>query len=186
MRTCIWGDRVISAFRDKIVQLFQDADAAQTTHEKGRLLEDLIEYILSNIDGIENIERDVLNTFASEEVDVAAYNNKSDRGLPFVPFVFLVECKNWSKAVGSDEIAWFLTKLRNRACEFGILVAANGISGDPSFINHSQHTLSHALHDGIKILVVTRVELERLQSSAEFVSLLKTKLCRLTVAGAIY
>lgn len=169
-----------------ILQLFQAADAAQTTQAAGRLLEDLIEHILQNIDGIENIERNVLNTFRSEEVDIAAYNNKSDNGLPFLPYVFLMECKNWSKSVGSDEIAWFLTKLRNRGCEFGILVAANGISGDPGSVNNSQHTLSHALHDGFKILVVTRAELEQLQDSVDFVKLLKTKLCRLIVAGAMY
>lgn len=154
--------------------------------EKGQLLEDLIEYVLQNIEGIENIQRNILNTFASEEIDVSVYNNKSDLGLPFAPFVFLVECKNWSNPVSSDEIAWFFTKLRNRACEFGILVAASGISGAPQFVSNSQHTLSHALHDGIKILVITRAELEQLQDSSEFVSLLKTKLCKLIVAGAIF
>jgi len=70
-----------------------------TTTEKGRALEDLICYVLGLVPGIAITHRNELNAFESEEIDVAIWNNKHADGFPFLPHVFLVECKNWSKRV---------------------------------------------------------------------------------------
>ncbi|HWI72643.1 MAG TPA: hypothetical protein VNT55_11875, partial [Baekduia sp.] len=44
----------------------------------------------------------------------------------------LVECKNTTKLVGSDSIGWFVTKPRRAGQRSGLLVTANGITGQHS------------------------------------------------------
>jgi len=61
------------------------------------------------------------------------WNEFFSGGLPspaFPPYI-LVECKNWSEKVSSNEVSWFDTKLRDRGLFLGILIATCGITGDP-------------------------------------------------------
>ncbi|MEQ1772295.1 MAG: restriction endonuclease, partial [Burkholderiales bacterium] len=101
-----------------------------TTVDKGRALEDLICYVFSQVPGISITKRNEMNVFHTEEIDVALWNDCEADGLFFLPNIILVECKNWSNSVGSSEVNWFDTKLRNRGLNFGVLVATNGITGD--------------------------------------------------------
>src|SRR4051812_14051115 len=101
--------------------------AAGTTAEQGRSLEDLICYVLGQLPGVSVTHRNELNAFDTEEIDVAVWNDTANDGLFFLPNLILVECKNWSKKVGSEELNWFYTKLRNRGLTFGILVTTLGI-----------------------------------------------------------
>jgi hypothetical protein len=70
------------------------------------------------------------NAFGTEEIDVASYNDQEPQGLRAFNPILLIERKNRSKPVGSIEVSWFLTKIRNRGLDFGILVAAQGVTGD--------------------------------------------------------
>jgi hypothetical protein len=93
---------------------------------------------------------------------------------------FLVECKGWTDAVGSEQVSWFLTKIRHRGVRFGILIAANGITGDPEHLSraHFQVGVELATH-GIRMVIVTRQELEILASGEEFARLILQKVCTL-------
>lgn len=168
----------------KIEELFQRGDAAATVTEKGRALEDLVCYIFGKVPGTPITERNRMNVFGTEEIDVAFWNDRSERGFYFLPHVILVECKNWSRPVGSAEVAYFVKKLENKGLDFGVLVAVNGVTGSSSDNTRANFEVSMALARGIRLIVVTREEIERLAKTDELVRLFKAKLCKLALSGA--
>jgi hypothetical protein len=96
-------------------------------------------YLFESIPGISVLHRNALNVFGSEEIDVAFWNEQDPEGLKWLEAFLLVECKNWSAAVGSAEVITFLAKLRNRGLDFGIMIAAKGITGNPDDSNRAYH-----------------------------------------------
>lgn len=152
-------------------------------NEKGRALEDFVCFLFPFVPGIEIAERNALNAFHTEEVDVAIWNARHPQGFYFLPHLLLVECKNWSQACGSQEVSYFVNRLRQRGCDHGILVAANGITGVADDLTRAHFEIATALADGIRVLVLTSAEIETLTDSDELVNLLKKKLCQLVVSG---
>lgn len=171
--------------RQNIRALFARADRATTAAAKGRLLEDLIADVFVTIPGIEIVARNSLNRFGTEEVDVALFNGQHKRGVPFLPYLILVESKNWSRPVGSQEVAYFAQRLAHKSCEYGVLVAASGITGDPGDLTRAHYEIALALASGRRIIVITRDELEALRSSSDLILLIKRKLCQLSVGGPL-
>jgi hypothetical protein len=104
--------------------------AATTMAAQGRALEDFICYVFGQVPGISITRRNEKNAFHTEEIDVALWNESHSEGFFFLPNIVLVECKNWSGRVTSAELGWFDSKLRSRGLDFGVLVAAKGITGD--------------------------------------------------------
>ncbi len=169
--------------RRRVSALFRDGLNGGTTTEQGRILEDLICYVFSRVSGISIFKRNILNVFDTEEIDVAFWNDRLITGLPFLPNVLLVECKNWHNPVGSQEVSYFANRLRNRGCDFGILVATNGITGTASDLTAARFQMATALREGQRIMVITREELEELSHSRQLSTLLKRKICELVVSG---
>lgn len=170
----------------RIQSLFEAGDSAETTTEQGRALEDLICYIFEKVPGIEVAKRNILNAFETEEIDVAFWNNRQRNGLYFLPNILLVECKNWSRPIGSQEVAYFVQRLQNRGRDHGILVAANGITGSAEDRNRAHYEIAMALGRGFHVLVLTRAEIETLTDTTQLVRLLKEKLCELAVSGTVF
>ncbi len=162
-----------------ILEFVAKGDAAATTSEKGKALEDLICYVFQKIPGLSLTQRNAKNTYESEEIDVAFFNDQDAAGLNFLGQILIVECKNWKIPVGSSEVSWLAWKIRRRSLECGILVAANGITGDPKDGKDSHDIVTAALADGIRLLVITLDELQGLQTSKELVMLLKRKMLQL-------
>jgi len=81
----------------------------------------------------------------------------------------------------------FVTKLERRACAYGVLVAANGITGNPQDRSaaHDEIRMSLALKR-ISVIVITRAELEVWTDTDDIVEMFKLKLCELTVDGSIF
>jgi hypothetical protein len=171
--------------QQRIQQFLAAGDNAQTTTEKGRALEDLICYIFGKVPGITVTKRNTLNQFLSEEIDVAFWNRRHHNGLYFLQNIILAECKNWSRPLGSEEVGWFDSKLRRRAQPFGILVAANGITGNSADRTAAHDVINAALAEGRQFIVITRHEIESLALSIQLVELIQTKLCELAVAGTL-
>jgi hypothetical protein len=71
---------------------------------RAKLFEDLTCYVFDKIPDIAISQRNVLNTVESEEIDVVFWNEHHSRGLKSLEAYLLVECKNWSSAVGSAEV----------------------------------------------------------------------------------
>lgn len=171
--------------QQRIQQFLTTGDSAPTTVLKGRALEDLICYLFEKIPGISVTRRNTLNQFQSEEIDVAFWNKPHPKGLYFLQNIILVECKNWSRPLGSAEVSWFDTKLRRRAQPFGILVAANGITGNAVDKTAAHDVIRAALAEGRQFVVITRREIEGLTLSSKFVELIQSKLCELAVSGTL-
>lgn len=124
--------------------------------------------------GIELRGTNTRTVFESEEIDAVLMVDDC-RGIPLRSMVVLVECKNWANPVGSDEVAWFETKLRRRSLNDGILIAASGITGDPLKLNSAHDIIQAALGAGVRILVVTRDDIGSLNSTDDVIELLKAK-----------
>lgn len=164
---------------DRIVVKFRNSD---TAYEKGKAFEDLICIIFQTVPGIEIARRNIMNTFHTEEVDIALWNNRfSEGGLDFLPNIILIECKNWSTAVGSCEVSYFKTQLENRVCDYGILIAANGITGNSEDLTNSHFIIASALSHKIRIIVITLDDLLQLENTEDLVRLIKEKLLDLTL-----
>lgn len=170
----------------KIHNLLNTACNGVTTTEQGRSLEDLVCYIFGKIPGISITHRDQLNTFRSEEIDVALWNEKRSQTLDFLPNVILVEAKNWSNPVGSSEVAWFDRKLQNRGLDFGILVAVRGITGNAEERTSAHQIIAQSLGDRRRIVILTADDIVTLRDTASLVTLVKTRLCELAVTGTLF
>jgi hypothetical protein len=157
-------------------------DAAGRTL-KGKALEDLVCYLFEKVPGIPITERNQQNAFQTEEIDLAFWNDKHPHGFRFLPDILLVECKNWSQPVDSASIAYFVTKIVNKGKNFGILIAANGITG-PDGITRANFEISAALLRGINVIIITRAEIETFNKTDDLLFLCKKKLCRLALTGA--
>jgi Restriction endonuclease len=159
--------------------------SAATMPAKGKALEDLICYVFGLIPGIGVARRNQKNVFATEEVDIALWNDRTPDGLFFLPHLLLIECKNWSSPVGDEHVSWFDTKLRNRGLSFGILIAISGITGDPTALTAAHSTIARALAEQRQILIFTGAELSALTTTDELVHAIKEKLCDLAVMGSL-
>lgn len=156
-----------------------------TTVARGRAFEDLICYVFNQVPGISITRRNEMNVFHTEEIDVALWNDADGEGFFFLPNIILVECKNWSNRVGSEEVNWFDSKLRNRGLGFGILVAAKGITGESADLTAAHSIVAAALRESRRLVVIQRHELMELTHSRELVTLVKEKLCDLAVTGSL-
>jgi len=165
--------------RDGLVRI----STAVGSNNKGRALEDFICFLFPLVPGVEIAERNALNAFDTEEIDVALWNSRHPRGLYFLPHLLLVECKNWSRACGSQEVSYFVNRLRQRGCDHGILMATNGITGVAEDLTRAHFEIATALAAGIRVLVVTSTDIAGLTTSDDLVNLFKRKLCQLVVSG---
>jgi hypothetical protein len=161
-------------------------DSAPTRHAKGRALEDLACYLCGQIPGVTITERNPLNAFDTEEIDVALWNEQDPSGLKSFNAVILVECKSWSRPVGSEQVGWFLKKLENRGLDFGILLALNGVTGNAQDWSRAHYEIAVALPKRIRLVVVTRTEIEALTTTEDLVTLIRRKVCQLAVAGTLW
>ena len=158
---------------------------AATTAEQGRALEDLICYVMGLVPGVAITHRNELNAFETEEIDVALWNDGAAEGFTFLPNIVLVECKDWSNRVGSAELNWFDTKLRNRGLTFGILVTTLGITGNAVDMTAAHNIIAAALRERRQLVVITTDELLALGTTEALIRLIKLKLCDLAVKGTV-
>ncbi len=170
----------LARYRVLLAAVSQASDSAS----KGKSLEDLLVYLLSQVPGVVDMERNALNAFATEELDIALIHTPVQGGMTFLPEVLLVECKNWSVPVDSVVVSYFASRVRNRGCRVGILVAAAGLTGDAVALTAAYFESAIALaRDGIQILVITLDDLCDIESASDFVALLRRRLLQLVCSG---
>jgi hypothetical protein len=89
-------------------------------------------------------QREALRALLSE-VDLAVWNDDS----PWSSFgpVFVVECKNWDRKVGSAEVAWFDWKMRLGGVTTGILLSAEGVTGEVRYLENARAIVARANQD---------------------------------------
>jgi hypothetical protein len=108
------------------------------------------------------------------------------RGLIVPAGPILIECKNWSVAVGTAEVVYFDRKLEDRGLTLGILVALNGITGDSATRTAAHSIIAGALRAKRQMIVLSRREIEAIVHSDQLVRLIKEKLCDLAVSGTVF
>jgi hypothetical protein len=158
-------------------------DNGATTAVKGKAFEDLICYLFDLIPGVEITQRNTMNAFNTEEIDVAVWNDKKPKGLFFLPHIILIECKNWTNPVSSIEVNWFGSKLERRGRDFGILIANNGITGNATDLSSAHSIITTHMERGRQIIVIKRAEIQLLHETNDLITLIKQKLCILAVSG---
>lgn len=98
--------------------------------------------------------------------------------LPALGTTPLVECKNYEHRVGGQEVAWFDHKLIQSGSDCGILIAANGVTGEARDKTFAQGVIAEALRarPTRRILVVTIDEIAPLASTTDLRDLLIRKI----------
>jgi hypothetical protein len=152
---------------------------------RGRCYENLLTYLLGSVPGC-HLQRNTLNYYGTEEVDITVANEKVDGGLRMLPDLFLVECKNWSHPVDSTTLGYFVNVVADRGCSLGILAAANGITGHQEHRSRSHAIGAAALVRGIRILLITDDDLGKLEKPGDLVTLLHRRNLSLTAHGTIH
>ncbi|MEZ4405928.1 MAG: response regulator [Polyangiales bacterium] len=116
------------ALEASIRQTWADTQTEVDPQKKGRLLEQLLVLLFRSMPGFESVRSNVQNEL--EEVDVLVQNNARDPFWERESQYILVECKNWSKPVGVDELTLFWAKLERRysRCQLGLFVATGGFA----------------------------------------------------------
>lgn len=168
----------------KVKGFLNTIDKATGKAIRGKALEELACYLFSLVPGITITGRNEMNTFATEEIDVACRNEQDPAGLRLLSPFFLVECKGWTDAVNSEQVAWFLMKIEHRGLDFGVLIAANGITGVPEHLTAANFLVSFALATKkIRMVLITREEIEALTSGEELAERIIEKVTRLHATG---
>lgn len=160
--------------RELWVAVVSEADSQR----KGKLLEDLMVRIFRTLPGFSNITVRAKNK--DEEVDLIVRNESPDTfwsrdGSQYI----LVECKNWSKPVGPDELIVFRNKLENRGarCRLGFFVALGGFT--KGFDTHS----ATYRKDPLLVVALDREDIEALVNAPDRNALLKQFHQRAAMAG---
>lgn len=160
------------------------AGDAGNSAQKGEALEAVVSDTFCQIDGVGLIRRNIEDNAGSIEIDILLYNQKHSNGFPYLPSHLVIECKNWQNPVNSAALTVFAAKLRRFRLDFGILVAASGITGDAHDKTAAHAHLRYVYErDGMIILVLTRVELEALNETADLEALIREKY-GLSIMGA--
>jgi len=129
------------------------------------------------------MERDTLNPYESEEIDVVAWNERDPRGFNFLPTTIVVEAKSWTNPVGAPALTEFVYKLEQRSQKYGFFIALNGITGTPSEKNAARDRIRSALQKDIHVIVVKGSDLGSFRSGEDFVRFVKVQLCRIAASG---
>lgn len=144
------------------------AEAAPTADAKGKLFEDLLVYLFESVPGT-MVEKNSTTFFKAQQIDVAVSHNGVFTG---VPSPFLVECKNYEDHVDSKAVGYFLFTAISRSSPLAVIVAANGLTGDPDQLTHAHSLAVAASAIPCKLIVITRADLLGLKSNDDFVELI--------------
>jgi hypothetical protein len=169
----------------RTVAYLKRASTAPSHYLRGRYYENLLQYLITSVPGCA-VQRNTLNYYGTEEVDLAVANDRVVGGFRMLPEYFLVECKNWSTPVDSTTLGYFVNVVADRGCELGILAAAQGITGNQEHRDRAFAIGQNALIRRIRILVVTAEDLRSLRQPSDFVDLLHSRNLALTAHGTIY
>lgn len=145
--------------KKKISELYDQAIAIQNDPNlKGDLFEKVAKQIFELVPNIKFIGSDIDNGI--EEIDIQLRNHNHEHVWADFNGVIFVECKNWSKPVGSAEIDNFKCKLERSGLRIGIFIALNGVTGSPTKLEGAWGAIKMHLQKGYKIVILDGKDLE--------------------------
>lgn len=125
----------------------------------GDLLEDFAGAFLSSIKGFVVRKKRALayGPKGKREHDYDLLMQNVSTIFPEFDNYVLVECKDWDKKVGYDEVAKFIHKLHSRRCSTGIIIALNNVTHDDF-----NPTIKRAYdQDGIVVIVLESTDIQK-------------------------
>lgn len=140
-----------------IEEKYRKALAISDSNLKGKLLEEVVKEIIELVPGLSVLDGARIDT-GIEEIDLEVRNHNREYVWADFEGMIFVECKNWSKAVGSDEIDHFKATMGRHQIHAGILVAVNGTTG--SGLDAASGAIKMYLQEGFKIIIVDGEDLE--------------------------
>jgi hypothetical protein len=147
-------------------------DRTRVTKERGDALEELFCYLLCELPGIV-VRRNTRDPMRSKEIDITVANAHEARWLKLYPTAFLVECKNWDEPVAAKVVADFILKLEESFVAAGILVAANGITGNANSRTSAYQRIAMAQQQGRRVVVIIMDQIKAVQTTDDFEALLR-------------
>jgi CheY-like chemotaxis protein len=135
--------------------LWAQARSETNSHRKGRLLEDLLALVLKSVPGFLVTPR---RQGLDEEFDLIVRLDAAEAFWQQDGQYLLVECKNWSRPCGPDELDRFAAKIKRRfgRVRLGFFVAAGG------FTEGFRSTLAAMRESSVLVVPIDRDDLERL------------------------
>ena len=176
---------MVSYSRETINEFIENGKISSNTHEKGQILQDLVCYLFEKIPGIKVYETNIMNYYSTEELDIVLWNEQEMDGLRGFHSVIIIECKNLDQTMGTRDVSFFITKIRNKGLNFGIIVASNGITGSEDTSSRAHFEIPLALKEGIRVITINLREVLELTDSSDLIKLIKGKICKLYVKGSI-
>jgi hypothetical protein len=167
-----------------VVKLATWVDAVSSANKsKGKVLEQFLMWLIPHISGLRVMKANSFSFGRASEIDLTVWNEQHEAGFRSFSPPILVECKNWEKPVGAADVAWFDWKLRLGGATHGLLVAANGITGNREEKNAAHQIIQHARSDGRTIVIMTLDELAGLLTSLDLRELIIDKVCDIAAAA---
>lgn len=155
-----------------------------TAANQGKALEDFCAEFFGAIPGVSVASRRTIDDAHSQEVDLILENEQHPEGLRALPQILFVEAKNWSKPVGSAEVAWFDWKIRLSGYTHGFLVATKGVTGSDEDKTSAWMILWQANMEGRRLIVLTPDEIIGCSDFTEVRYLVSSKLRKLASRNA--
>ncbi|MER5697875.1 restriction endonuclease [Streptomyces mirabilis] len=157
-------------------------DKSLSTKERGDALESLVCYLLKEIPGVLTRSNGI-DPFRGSEIDISVANAQTGMWMNVLPSLFLVECKNWDAPVDVKAVGAFILKLHEKGVELGVMVAANGVTGNQDNLTAAYMKINLAQQAGRRVLVVTLDDLKTLGNPEEFSKLLCERMLECVAAG---
>jgi hypothetical protein len=167
--------------RVRVRTILEAGDRAATTRAQGNALEEATAYVFSKIPGVTLHDRQVRNVFGVDETDLIFINNRGLSGVDVLDVALIVECKNLTRPVGFQSVQDFAAMLENKGASSGVLVASNGLTGEPG--HDAYRALETALTRGRRIVVLTRADLESMATTDQLVRLITIRYMDLVTYG---
>jgi hypothetical protein len=168
-------------FSSELAKRLSECEAETVAARRGKKFEELLDFVFSSVSG-SMVERDTRNHFGAEQVDLVVGH---DGQFPLLPSVFLVECKDYQHAVDSKAVGYFLFICLSRRVSVAVIVAANGLTGDPADSSYAHSLALAASAMGTKLIVITRADLLALTDPSDLPKLLSQRMLRATANGGV-
>ncbi|GAA2734006.1 restriction endonuclease [Actinocorallia aurantiaca] len=143
-----------------------------TTTGQGMRLQNLAHFVLESVPGVTIVAQNTMDAQHSGEIDLWLQHEAKAK-LPFIDPLVPVECKNEVRTTSAAQIREFAAKIRYSGGSDGLIITRSGLSGQA--LTGAHHALQAALHDRIRILVVTCQDLEMMTRAAEIPRLLQDR-----------
>ena len=86
---------------------------------------------------------------------------------------FIIECKNWKKPIGSDEISKFGRDIQKRKLKFGILISKKGITGNK--YKDAVKEIADFFKEGITIIMLNLKDIKSIVLGQNLITILRNK-----------